>query len=82
MEKFVRIKISVGLKCHQKKNSILKFNQYTKSEKMSYIIYTDLECLVKRIDRCANSPQKPSTLKIGKHIPYGCSMPTIWDLTI
>ena len=81
MEKFVRIKISVGLKCHQEKNSILKFNQYTRSEKMSCIIYADLECLVKRIDRCANSPQKPSSLKIGEHIPSGCSMSTISDLT-
>ena len=41
---------------------------------MPYIIYADLECLVKRIEGCANNPQKSSTIKIGEHI----SMLTIW----
>ena len=66
MGKFVRIKISVGLKCNQK-----KFNQYTKLEKMAYIIYADLKCLVKRIKGCANNPQKSSAIKIGGHVPCG-----------
>ena len=57
------------------KNNILKFNQYAKFEKMPYIIYTDIEYLVKRIEGCTNNPQKSSIIK---HIPCGCSMSTIW----
>ena len=71
MEKFVRIKISVGIEMLLEKNNILKFNQYTKLDKMPYIIYADLECLVKRIEGCANNPQKSSTIKIGGYIPCG-----------
>ena len=43
-------------------------------DKMPYIIYIDLECLVKRIDGCANDPGKSLTTKIGEHIPCGCSI--------
>ena len=39
-----------------------------KSDKMPYIIYADLESSIKKIDGCANNPEKPSTTKIGKHI--------------
>ena len=42
-----------------------------KSNKMPYIIYTDIESLIRKIDRCANHPEKSSTMKIGKHIPCG-----------
>ena len=31
-----------------KTNEILKFNQYIKSDKMPYIIYADIESLVKK----------------------------------
>ena len=34
--------------------------------------------LVKRIEGCANNPQKSSTIKIGEHIPCGYSVSTIW----
>ena len=47
-------------------------------EKMLYIIYTDLKCLVKKIDGCATDPGKSSTTKIGEHIICGCSMSTLW----
>ena len=33
-----------------KENNILEFNQYMKSDKMSYIIYADIECLIKKIN--------------------------------
>ena len=36
---------------------------------MPYIIYADLECLVKRIEGCANNPQKSSAIKIDGHVP-------------
>ena len=31
------------------KDKVLEFNQYMKSDKMSYIIYTDMESLIKKI---------------------------------
>ena len=77
MEKFVRLKSSVVLKCHQKKLYILRSNQHTKLEKMPYTNYANIECLVKRSEGCANNPQKSSTVKIGEHIPCGYSMSTI-----
>ena len=45
---------------------------------MSYIIYADMKYLVKKIDGCANNPEKSSTTKIGDHIPSGYLMSTIW----
>ena len=30
------------------KDNILKFNEYMKSDKMSYIIYVDIESLIKK----------------------------------
>ena len=30
------------------KDNILKFNEYVKSDKMSYIIYVDIESLIKK----------------------------------
>ena len=44
---------------------------------MPYIIYANLECLVKKIDGCANDLEKSSSTKIGEHIPCGYSMSTI-----
>ena len=62
------------------KDDILEFNQYMKSDKMSYIIYSDTESLIKEIDGYANNPEKSSTTKFGEHIPCGYSMSTIWPL--
>ena len=56
---------------------ILEFNQYMKSYKMPYNIYTDNESLIKKIDGCANNPENSSTTKIGEHISFGYSMSTI-----
>ena len=49
-----------------------------KSDKKPSIIYTDLESLIKRIDRCENNLEKSYTTKVGEHIPYGYSMSRIW----
>ena len=46
MKKFVRIKISVESNYYEKKNSVLKFNQHTKLDKMPYFIYANTESLV------------------------------------
>ena len=50
---------------------VLKFNQYQKSDKSSFIIYADFECIIEKIDG-VNS----STAKVSEHIPSGFSMST------
>ena len=47
---------------------------------MSYIIYANIESLIKKIDGCANNPGNSSTTRIGEHIPCGYSMSIIWGL--
>ena len=47
------------------KDSILVFNQNMKSDKIPYIIYADIESLIKKIDGFTNNPGNPSTTKIG-----------------
>ena len=46
------------------KDNILQFNQYLKSGKMPYIVYDDLDYLIKKVDGCADSPEKYSTKKV------------------
>ena len=55
MKKYGRIKIFVEFLCNQIKDNILHINQYTKSDKMAYIIYVDIESLIKKIDGCASN---------------------------
>ena len=45
---------------------------------MPYIIYVDIESLIRKIDGCAKNPENSSTTKIGEHIPSRCSMSKIW----
>ena len=45
---------------------------------MSPIIYADLESLIKRKDGCKNKFEKWSTVKVGKQIPCGYSIPMLW----
>ena len=56
---------------------ILEFNQYQKSDKVPFIIYTDLECIIEKTDGCKNNPENSSTTKVSEHIPSGFSMSTI-----
>ena len=56
---------------------LLEFNQYQKSNKAPFIIYTDLECILEKIDGCKNNPENLSTTKVSKHIPSSFSMSTI-----
>ena len=58
-------------------SNILELNQYQKSDKVPFIIYVDLECVIERINGCKNNPKISSTAKFIKHIPSGFSMPTI-----
>ena len=59
---------------------ILDFNQYQKSDKASFIIYADRECLIEKIDGCKNNPEISSTTKISEHIQSGFSMSTMLSL--
>ena len=45
------------------KDNILEFNQKMKSGKIVYIIYADLESLIKKVDGCANNLKISSTTK-------------------
>ena len=58
------------------KTNIIKSNQGHKSLKLHFIIYADLECLLKKIDMCQNNPDLSSTTKINQHIPSGYSICT------
>ena len=62
------------------KIKILEFSQCMKSDNIPQIIYADIESIIRKIDEidgCACNPEKSSTIKIGKKIPPGYSMPTI-----
>ena len=48
---------------------ILELNQYQKSDKEPYIFYTDLECIIEKIDGCKNNPENLSTIKVIEHVP-------------
>ena len=48
-----------------------ELNQCIMSDKMPYIIYADIESLIKKVDGCTNNPKNFSTTKIGEHIPCG-----------
>ena len=60
-----------------KDTKILEFNQYQKSDKAPFVIYTNLKCLIEKIDGCKNNPENSSTIKVGEHISSGFSMSTI-----
>ena len=49
---------------------------------MPYIIYANIESLIRKIDVCANNLKKLSTGKVGEHIPCGYSSQQFGDLII
>ena len=54
-------------------NKILKYNPGERPMKVPFIIYADLECLLKKLKTCHNNPEKSSTTKINKHTSSGYS---------
>ena len=50
---------------------MLEFNQYQKSDKAPFIIYSGIECLIEKTDECKNNPENLSTTKVSEHIPSG-----------
>ena len=77
-EKIHKNKDFRGIVMSSENDQILEFNQYVKSDKMSYVIYADIESLIRKIDGCANNLEDSSTTKIGEHMPRGYSFSTIW----
>ena len=55
----------------------LEFNQYKKSNRATFIIYANLQSLIKKTDGCKNNPENSSTRKVGERISSDFSMPTI-----
>ena len=47
---------------------ILGFNQYQKSNKAAFIIYTDLEWLIEKIDEWESNPKNSSITKLKANI--------------
>ena len=45
-----------------------------KSDKASYVIHLNLECIIEKVDACINNTENLSTRKVDKHIPSGFSM--------
>ena len=64
-EKVCKNKDFCGIVMPSERDNILEFNQNMKSAKMRYIIYADIESLIRKIDECANNPETSSTTKIG-----------------
>ena len=63
--------------CNIEENKILEFDQHQKSNKTPFIIYADLECLIKKIDESKDNPENVSNAKLGEHISSGFSMTAI-----
>ena len=64
-EKVFKNKDFCGIAIPSEKDNILEFIQYIKSDKMPYIIYADIESLIKKIDGCASNSENSLTTKIG-----------------
>ena len=56
---------------------LLEFNKYKKSNKAPFIIYADLECLVKKIYGCKNNSENSYKTKVDERISCGFSMSRI-----
>ena len=57
---------------------IFKFNQYQKSDKLIFLLYEDLECIIEKTDGCKNNPENSSTIKvIDEPLPSSFSMSAI-----
>ena len=60
---------------------ILEFNQYQKYDiEPLFIIYADLECIIKKVHGCKNNPKNSSATKVSERIPSGFSISTISSL--
>ena len=78
-EKVCKSKDFCGILIPSEKDNILEFNQDKKLDTVPYIIYADIEFLIKKKKKngSANNPEKSSVSKLGEHISCGYSMLTI-----
>ena len=58
----------------RKDNNIIKYKHGEKSMIVAFIIYAELECLLKKMSTCINNLNESSTAKINKHTPSGYSI--------
>ena len=77
-EKVCKNKDFCGIVLRYKKDDILAFNQYIKSDKMPGIFMLALNLWLNKTDGCTNKPEKSSTTKIGRQSSCRYSMSTIW----
>ena len=63
-----------------KVNNIIKYNHGEKSMKVPFVIYADLECLLKKMSTSINNPNESSTTEINKHIPSSYSIFTSYSI--
>ena len=64
------------IKMPDENNKILKYIPGEKSLKVAFIIYADLQCLLKKINTYLNNPDKSYTGKKAMHKPSGYSLVT------
>ena len=57
-------------------NDLCKYNLGEKYERVPFILYIDVECLVENISTCRNDPNNSLTIKINEHTPSGYSLLT------
>ena len=77
-EKVCKNKDFCGIVTPSGKDHILEFNQYMKSDEMLYVIYADIESLIRKVDESRNNTENSSATKVGQHILCGYLMSTIW----
>ena len=59
-------------------NKLLEIiNQYQKPDNESFIVYTDLQCIIEETDGRKNNARTSSTTRVSEHIQSGFSMSTI-----
>ena len=58
-------------------SELLEFNRYQEADKAPFIIYTDLEYIIEKIDGYKNNPENSSTAKVNEHFPSPFLMLTI-----
>ena len=61
---------------HSEDTKRLKFHQYQKYDKVQFVIYANLECIIERIDGRKTNPENSSTTKVSDHITSGFIMLT------
>ena len=60
-----------------KDTKTIEFIQNPKSDKATFIVHADFECIMEKIDECKNNPEHCSTKNLSKHISPGLSISRI-----